>query len=393
MGTMKLKLAGAAMVLALVAVVAIAMLMFAGAFTPTEAITVTAPRSGLVLDTDAKVKVRGVEIGRVVSVEHSADSARLRLAIDPDQLKLVPDNVAVDIRSTTVFGAKYVNFTMPEHPSKSSLKPGATIAADKVTVEFNTLFQHLSDLLAKVDPDKLNATMSALGTALQGRGQKLGELLSTGDAYLRDTVNPYLPTLQTDLDKTGEVTGIYGDTVGDLLRTVDNATTTSKTIAEETGNVDELLTNVIGLADTTGSVLRDNEQRLITALDLMTPTVQLLYDYNKGTECLINGIGELMPLAEQIFGGMYDGVGMNTNFQLGSKPYTYPNDLPKVNATGGPHCAGVTDRVPESHSDFLVTDTNQGTPFTPNATPPRFHDAQPKVFQLLFSGLPGVPKP
>ncbi|MFF0531295.1 MCE family protein [Nocardia amikacinitolerans] len=393
MGTMKLKLAGAAMVLVLAAIVAIAMIMFVGGFTPTDTVTVTAPRSGLVLDTDAKVKVRGVEIGRVASVDHSDDFAQLRLEIDPDQLKLVPENVGVDIRSTTVFGAKYVNFIVPDEPSKTSLKPGATIAASKVTVEFNTLFQHLSDLLAKVEPDKLNATMSALRTALEGRGQKLGELLSTSDAYLRDTVNPYLPTLQTDLNKTAEVTGIYGDTVGDLLSTANNATTTSTTIAEESGNVDRLLTNLIGLADTTGSVLWDNEQRLITALDLMTPTVQLLYDYNPATECLINGIGKLMPLAEEIFGGMYDGVGMNTNFQLGSKPYTYPEDLPKVNATGGPRCAGVTERVPDSHADYVVTDTSEGAPFTPNATPPRFHDAQPKIFQLLFSGLPGVPSP
>ncbi|MEU8897825.1 MCE family protein [Nocardia sp. NPDC048505] len=390
---MKLKLAGAAMVLALAAIVAVAMVMFVGGFTSTETVTITAPRSGLVLDTDAKVKVRGVEIGRVASVDHAADSARLRLEIDPDMLKLVPDNATVDIRSTTVFGAKYVNFIVPEQPSKSALRPGAILAASQVTVEFNTLFQHLSDLLAKVEPDKLNATMAALGTALQGRGAKLGELLSTSNSYLRDTVNPYLPTLQTDLNKTADVADIYGDTVGDLLAVMDNATATSRTFAEEAGNVDELLTNVIGLADTTGSVLRDNETRLITALDLMTPTVQLLYDYNPATECLINGIGELMPLAEEIFGGMYDGVGMNTNFQLGSKPYTYPNDLPKVNATGGPHCEGVTNRAPESHSDYVVTDTSEGTPYVPNATPPRFHDNPPKVFQILFSGLPGVPKP
>ncbi|MFC9892747.1 MCE family protein [Nocardia sp. NPDC127579] len=391
MGTMKLKLAGAAMVLTLAALVAVAMVMFVGGFTTTETVTVTAPRSGLVLDIDAKVKVRGVEIGRVASVDHADDASRLRLEIDPDKLKLVPENVGVDIRSTTVFGAKYVNFVLPDQPSKTALKPGAVIAGSKVTVEFNTLFQHLSDLLAKVEPDKLNATMAALGTALGGRGEKLGELLTTSNTYLKD-LNPYLPTLQTDLDKTATVTGIYGDTAGDLLRTLDNATTTSRTFAEEAGNVDEVLTNVIGLADTTGSLLRDNESRLITALDLMTPTVQLLYDYNEGTECLINAIGEMMPLADQIFGGMYDGVGMNTNFQMGSKPYTYPDDLPKVNATGGPHCEGVNNRVPESHAPYIVTDTSEGAPHVPNATPMRLHDNPPKVFQILFSGLPGVPK-
>ncbi|MFG1796911.1 MCE family protein [Nocardia sp. NPDC049149] len=383
-----LKLAGAGMVLALVAVIAIALVMFVGGFTPTATVTVDAPRSGLVLDPDAKVKVRGVEIGRVVSISQHADGASLELALNPDQLKLVPANAGVDIRSTTVFGAKYVNFTVPQQPSATSLQPGARVTAQHVTVEFNTLFQHLSDVLAKVEPEKLNATLSALGTALQGRGEKLGDLLARSDAYLRD-INPYLPTLQQDLVRTGQVTDLYADTAPGLLRTVDNLTVTSDTLAAEQQSLDNVLANVIGLADTTGSVLRDNTGNLSTALDLLRPTTSLLFEYAPALSCLINGLGPMMPLAEDVFGGMLPGIGMNTNFMFGAKPYTYPNDLPKVNATGGPHCEGVVDRVPDSHSNYVVTDTNQGAPYVPNTGFVKPNEA-PKVFQLLFAGLPGV---
>ncbi|MEU7217577.1 MCE family protein [Nocardia iowensis] len=383
-----LKLAGAAMVLALVAVVAIALIMFVGGFASTATVTVDAPRSGLVLDPDAKVKVRGVEIGRVVAIDQTPDGASLKLAVNPEQLKLVPANAGVDIRSTTVFGAKYVNFTVPEQPSPTSLQPGATVTAQRVTVEFNTLFQHLSDVLAKVEPEKLNATLSALGTALQGRGEKLGDLLARSDAYLRD-INPYLPTLQQDLVQTGEVTNLYADTVPDLLRTVDNATVTSASLVDEQQSLDNVLANVVGLADTTGSVLRDNTGDFSTALDLLRPTTSLLFEYAPALGCLIDGLGPMMPLAEDVFGGVLPGIGMNTNFMFGAKPYTYPDDLPKVNATGGPHCAGVVDRVPGSHADYVVTDTNEGAPYVPNTGFTKPNEA-PKVFQLLFAGLPGV---
>ncbi|WP_378736648.1 MCE family protein [Nocardia brasiliensis] len=383
-----LKLAGAAMVLALVAVVAIALIMFVGGFASTATITVDAPRSGLVLDPDAKVKVRGVEIGRVVAIDQTPDGASLKLAVNPEQLKLVPANAGVDIRSTTVFGAKYVNFTVPEQPSSASLQPGATVTAQRVTVEFNTLFQHLSDVLAKVEPEKLNATLSALGTALQGRGAKLGDLLARSDAYLRD-INPYLPTLQQDLVQTGEVTNLYADTVPDLLRTVDNATVTSASLVDEQQSLDNVLANVVGLADTTGSVLRDNTGDFSTALDLLRPTTSLLFEYAPALGCLIDGLGPMMPLAEDVFGGVLPGIGMNTNFMFGAQPYTYPDDLPKVNATGGPHCAGVVDRVPGSHADYVVTDTNEGAPYVPNTGFTKPNEA-PKVFQLLFAGLPGV---
>ncbi|MFD6158978.1 MCE family protein [Nocardia sp. NPDC060256] len=382
------KLAGAAMVLALVAIVAVALVMFVGGFTSTATVTIDAPRAGLVLDPDAKVKVRGVEIGRVVSIDQTADGASLKLALNPGQLKLVPANAGVDIRSTTVFGAKYVNFTVPQQPSSASLQPGARVTAQHVTVEFNTLFQHLSDVLAKVQPEKLNATLSALGTALQGRGEKLGDLLARSDAYLRD-INPYLPTLQQDLVKTGDVTNLYADTVPDLLRTVDNATVTSQTLVDEQQSLDDVLANLIGLADTTGSVLRENEANFSTALDLLRPTTSLLFEYAPALSCIINGLGPMMPLAEEVFGGKLPGIGMNTNFMFGAQPYKYPDDLPKVNATGGPHCEGVVDRVPDSHAGYVVTDTNQGAPYVPNTGFTKPNEA-PKVFQLLFAGLPGV---
>ncbi|WP_433681285.1 MCE family protein [Nocardia sp. CA-119907] len=388
-GGLGLKLAGLGMVLALVAVVSVAMVMFVGGFTKTVTVTVDAPRSGLVLDPDAKVKIRGVEIGRVSEIKQTGDGARLTLAMDPELLKMVPSNAAVDIKSTTVFGAKYINFIVPEQASSTSLKPGATVTAQSVTVEFNTLFQHLTDVLHKIEPEKLNATLSALGTALQGRGEKLGDLLARSDAYLRD-INPSLPALQRDLVASTGVTNLYADTVPDLLRTTDNATVTARTIVEEQENVDAMLANLIGLADTTGSVLRENEHPLVTALDLLRPTTQLLNDYKPALYCLVVGLANVLPIGEDIFGGRFDAVPLNASFMPGADAYQYPQDLPKVNATGGPHCDGVVDRVPDSHANFVVTDTSEGHVWTPSTTT---HLNGPKVFQILFAGLPGVGQP
>ncbi|MBH0781524.1 MCE family protein [Nocardia bovistercoris] len=385
------KAAGLALVLVVVALVAIALVMFVGGFTPTATVLVQAPRSGLVLDTDAKVKVRGAEIGRVVAVDTGGDGALLRLEIAPDKLRLVPSNVGVDIRSTTVFGAKYVNFVIPDNPSPTPLKPGSIVSATRVTVEFNTLFQRLSDVLAQVEPQKLNATMAALGEALDGRGQRTGELLSDSDRYLRE-INPYLPTLRADLASTTAVTDIYSESADDLLRTADNATFVGRTLVDERAGLDTVLANVIGLGDTAGAVLRQNETDLTASLALLRPTTALLAAYGPALGCVIDGVGGLMPLAERIFGGVLPGIGMNTNFMAGSPPYTYPDDLPKVNATGGPHCDGVVDRAPGSHADYLVTDTSQGAPYVPSTRPTTLNDP-PRVFQVLFAGLPGTGAP
>ena len=53
--------------------------------------------------------MRGVQFGHVESIVSKPDgTAAIHLAMDPNQLRLIPSNVNVDIESTTVFGAKSV---------------------------------------------------------------------------------------------------------------------------------------------------------------------------------------------------------------------------------------------------------------------------------------------
>ena len=67
-------------------------------------------------------------------------------------------------------------------------------------LEVNTLFQNLIDVLHKVDPVQLNATMTALGEGLRGNGDNLGALLAGLNTYL-EQFNPMLPTLQSDFGR------------------------------------------------------------------------------------------------------------------------------------------------------------------------------------------------
>ena len=379
------KIAALGMVLAIVLAVAIALTMFVGGFTPHEPVAVLVPRSGLVMDTDAEVKFRGAQVGRVAEIHSDNGQVRLELDMNPDLMGLVPHNALVDIRSTTVFGAKYVNFVAPPNPS-GRLRPGQVLRGERVTVEFNTLFEHLTEVLDMVEPAKLNSTLTALATALQGRGDDLGALLVDSERFLRE-INPSLPALRHDVQAGAAVTNLYADTAPELLRTVDNATGTSRTLTENTQNFDALLLSTIGLADTTDAVLRENEQRLVTALDLLRPTSELLDVYKPALNCVIRGIARALPLAEDLVGGTNPGASFNASFMYGSEAYKYPEDLPKVNATGGPRCAGVLDRVPGSHADYVVTDTAQDTPYAPSTQISRNH---PTVFEVLFAGLPGM---
>ncbi|MCZ4556486.1 MCE family protein [Rhodococcus maanshanensis] len=380
----KKKVAALVLVGSLVGVAAVSLTMFSGGFTDSEPVTVTADRAGLVMDPDAKVKMRGVQVGRVASIGQEGDQAKLELAMDPASMHLIPSNAQVEIKSTTVFGAKYVNFVVPENPSSSSLSPGTTIEADSVTVEFNTLFENLSTLLQQIEPEKLNATLGAISEALNGRGDQLGQLLEETDQYLKK-VNPALPQLQRDLQAASTVTNVYADVTPNLMRLLDNATATSGTIVDEQANLDLLLMNVTGLANNANGVLTENEANLTKALADLKPTTELLGEYSPSIACLLTGLAKTLPAANEIFGGLQPGIALSASFVYGTEPYTYPKDLPKVNATGGPNCAGLPDFDPkrDGNANFLVADTGT-VPYVPST---KVSTNMPKVFQLLYAGV------
>ena len=345
-------LAGLATYVVIAAIVALAVGAFRGSFTPAAPVTVLSPRAGLVMNKNARVTMRGVEVGKVASIDALPNGqAALHLAMDPSQLHLIPANVLVEIAPPTAFGAKYVQLMPPAEPSPQPMHAGQVLDAQHVTVEIDTVFEQLTAVLSKIEPVKLNETVGAIAKALNGRGQKLGHALGDLDELLA-TVNPSLPALSHDLAVAPDVLNAYADAAPDLVKTVDNATRVSQTIVDEQHNLDALLISAIGLADIGNDVVGTNRQALTDVLHLLVPTTDLTNQYNQGLNCALAGMIPLATSPPEAFPGVY----VNVSFTFGIERYRYPHDLPKVAATGGPHCE-LLPKVPmEAHPRFVVTD-------------------------------------
>src|ERR1700752_98880 len=233
------RIAAAILAAILLAATVFTYLSYTAAFTDTDTVTVTSPRAGLVMDRDAKVKYRGIQVGKVKSIDYAGDQAKLTLSINSDEMRYIPANASVRLAGTTVFGAKSVEFLPPEQPS-GQLRPGADVQAKVVQLEVNSLFQTLIDVLHKIDPINLNATLSALAEGLRSNGDDLGATLSALNYYLQQ-LNPKLQTLQDDIQKAADVANIYGDAGPDLARIFDNAPTISNTVVDQQDNLNATL--------------------------------------------------------------------------------------------------------------------------------------------------------
>jgi virulence factor Mce-like protein len=346
-------LAGLGTVVAIGAIVTLAVVLFQGGFTKTVPVTVISDRAGLVMNPDAKVKMRGVQVGKVSSIEFRPDGqAALHLAMNPSQLHLIPSNVGVDITSSTVFGAKFVQLDPPPEPSPQKLHAGQVIQGRHVTVEINTVFQELVAILDTIDPAKLNQTLGAIATAFNGRGEKIGQTLSDFNALLAK-VEPSLPNLGHDIEASVPMLDAYADAAPDLIKTADNSTRLSRTLVEEQNNLDAFLVSAIGLADVGNEVLGENRKPLTDVLHLLVPTTDLLNKYHAALNC---GVAGILPLAKSPPLPV-PGAIVVAGFQLGTERYRYPTDLPKVAARGGPQCTDLPRVGYQGRAPYVVTDT------------------------------------
>ena len=378
------KFAAVVMVGALTLLVAGAAGQFLGWFKSTVPVTVDAPRAGLVMNPDAKVKLRGVEVGRVRSITESGGKAVLALAINSSQLHEIPGNVTADIKSNTIFGAKAVTLVVPEVGPAGTMRAGTEIDASHVTVELNTVYQRLVNVLAQLQPDKLNAAVGAISTALDGNGDAIGRGIDSLSKLLGKT-NPHLGELTTLINETSATMNLYAGAMPNLLRTVDNAVFLGNTLVENRTNLDALLVNASGMAASGNAIIGPKKAQIIAMLNDSNPTMALLGYNSPGIACFIRTAAAGLKIGAPIF-GLHDGyTKLNAGLLPGKDAYQYPEDLPMVRGAAPPTCEnGLSNPRTKGKANFLVIDNAQ-RPYQPR-TQPKLNTS--KVFQLLFGAPP-----
>lgn len=344
---------------------------FRGVFTPTTPLTMVAGRAGLVMDPGAPVTYNGVQIGRVASITETQKdgrpAAKLVLDVDPDYIKLIPQNVVGQILATTVFGNKYVALTSPKteaaRTQRISSRDVIQVPESAVTTEFNTVFQTIMDISEKVDPVKLNLTLSAAADALTGLGDKFGAALVNANNIF-DNVNPRMDQFRHDVQQLAAVGDVYADASPDLWDALNNAVTTARTLHEHEDDLDAALLSAVGFGNAGEDIFTRGGPYLVRGTADLLTTSKLLDEYSPEFFCTLRNFHDLAPKVFATSGGangyslktetpllsgaglllnplvvplLASGVGGLAGLVGGAQnPYIYPDNLPKVNAHGGP---------------------------------------------------------
>ncbi|BBY38013.1 hypothetical protein MMAN_21470 [Mycobacterium mantenii] len=325
------------LIVTLVSFVGVCSALFTGSFDSYVPVTLVSDRSGLVMESGAKVKLRGVQVGRVAAINGGTQSVSLKLDIDPGQIKDIPANVQAQIRATTAFGAKYVDLIYPENPSRQHLAAGAVLRSRNVSTEVNTVFENLVGVLHQVEPAKLNAVLDAVAEGVRGQGERIGKATTDANQVLL-ALNPRMDTVQKDFQSLTGFSDTYSAAAQNILAVLKAASTTATTITDHTNALDALLLSTIGFTHSGINLLGPNKDNLVRAINLLEPTTNLLMKYNPELTCvLLGGMWILKNGGWEITGGG-NGYSVVTDAGLlfGDDPYQYPENLPIVAAKGGP---------------------------------------------------------
>ena len=354
------------LVVVLATFVGVSMALFSGSFKSYVPVTLTSDRSGLVMEPGAKIKLRGVEVGRVGDVKGGKDSVSLKLEFDRDQTQYIPANVEAEIRATTAFGAKYVNLIYPSDPSPKRLVAGQVIESKNVSTEVNTVFENLTSVLQKIDAAKLNAVLGALAEGLRGQGERIGQGITDGNQVLLQ-LNPRSETVRRDFQALRGFSDAYGDAAQDIMTVLDAASTTSETITHNADNLDAVLLGVSGFSRSGIELLGPSKDNLVKAINVLEPTTNLLLKYSPSLTCLLQGGKGVIDQGFLDIGGGKNGYSavVDAALLLGDDPYKYPDNLPIMGAKGGPGgkpgCAGLPDVAKNWPVRYLVTNSGWGT--------------------------------
>jgi len=355
---------GVGFIVAIIALIALSIAFYNKTFTKVVLVTLKADHTGNQLIKASDVKERGIIVGTVRKVRSKGDGAIVTLALDPSRASIIPANVSAQILPKTLFGEQYVALQLPPQPGRH-IKNGDVIPQDRseAALEISKVLGDILPLLQAVKPAELNATLSALATALKGRGEQLGQTLVHLDRYLT-AFNPAVPQLVDDLKKLGQVAVQFNDAAPDIVATLNNLQTSARTLIDKKAALDNLLTTATNTSNIISSFLADNEQRLITLTGTTDKVYRLLNQFSPEYGCLFAGLNELDTRATNSI--------VNGQIQLSAQldvqppnlgPYK-PGNQPRLITGLGPHCFG----LPNPPVPFTVPPAfrclNDGAPLT-----------------------------
>lgn len=260
-------------------------------------ITVEFARAGLNVRPGDEVRVRGVPVGTIASIDIDDEAyiARYRLSVDPDA-PIAGDTTAALVPKT-LFGDKYVE--LQATPSGGErIEDGALIPLDRTSApsEVQEVLDRLQPVLDEVDPVTFANVISSTAEGLDGAGADIATVVDAlPDALATITANQAdlgrifraVPGIAGTLEERADQLVQVAESFGTLATTIDENEVELSRFVSDTA---DLSTRAAELLDTEGARLDRILSNSLSVLDLVNERPGAVAALLNGAPRFVNGL-------------------------------------------------------------------------------------------------------
>jgi len=283
--------------------------------------TFAAAGQGLISGSD--VKIRGVNVGEVKSIELVENQALIKLRIENDTQ--VPVTAQAVIRPKTLFGEKFVDIVPgPTETTGPYLDDGDRIEDTQGGFELEKVLADTYPLLKAVDPAELMTVLGEMADAGDGLGETINRTI-VNSSELAESFAGNADEPRQFLQSFAEVSDELAASAEDLLGIADAGNQVLPTLNDREGDIVDLLQQTGRLSNDVADLLEANRPFVDAALVDGSRSLQVLYDQRSQVVPLVTGLrtylqtlssvirieigdGTLMAAVKAIMGGDLCGV-------------------------------------------------------------------------------------
>ena len=230
---------------------------------------------------EADVRISGVPVGKVKTIENSPDGTTAVTVEINEQYAPIPQNTRAILRQKTLLGETYVELS-PGTASEGMLAEGATLPADQTqdTVELDEITRAFDAKTRRA----FQVWQQAQAEGVAGRGSDLNDAIGNLEPFAQDT-REVLEILNSQTNAVQQLVRDTGELFGAL--------------SEQRGQLSGLITNSNQVFDVTASrnqQLKETFRALPTFQTEATATLRRLDQFARDTEPLVR---QLTPAARE----------------------------------------------------------------------------------------------
>jgi phospholipid/cholesterol/gamma-HCH transport system substrate-binding protein len=260
------------------------------------------------LEAGDPVRVAGVNVGSVSSVERQVGRGTVVAHLRLEDGVVLSESTRASIRLRTLLGRKYLNLADPGAGGALDAGERIPLARTEVATDVDTLLNSAEPVIETTDVDSINSVLRSTVDVLDdGRAEELRSLFGDIES-LAGSVADSEADLRRLLDSTNRLTTVLDRRETELSTTIDGVDVVLGALARRQDDLRSLVAGVGDLSSTVTPLLRRNETTLDGFVDGLVHTTAVLDEQRERIDLALRS---LPVLAERFYRVTSEGSWVN----------------------------------------------------------------------------------